>query len=120
MIVRLKDGVDLNNVHVKMFMAIGLISTLFEQFGCHELWITGAREHGHTTNPDVNRQFHWLPNDTCQAIDLRTHDITGNKYELQHLVARLLGPLYDVFLEFADSLNEHLHIQYDPERPGTA
>jgi len=119
MIIRLKDGVSLDHMHHRIYSAIGLLAPLFDQFGCRELWITGARERGHTTNPDVGRQFHWLPDSTCQAIDIRTHDITGDKHDMQRIVARLLGPSYDVILESIGTSNEHLHIQYDPERPGT-
>ena len=120
MIIRLKDGVSLDHCHGKMYHAISIATQVWQQCGAHELWITGGREHGHTTNPDVSRQFHWLPDGSCQAIDLRTHNLSeGKAQEAQRLLARLLGPEYDVLLEHPGEDNEHIHVQYDPMRLGT-
>lgn len=120
MIIRLKSGVSLDYTHHKVFYAIGLIAPLAEQYGITELWVTAAREHGHTTNPDPKRQFHWLPDNTCQAFDMRTHDMTGDKHDAVRVFGRILGPTFDVILENEGGDNEHIHTQYDPDRPGTA
>ncbi len=119
-IVRIKAGVSLDKVHPKVFFAIALAGTAWEQLGAAELWITAGNEAGHTTNPDPLRQFHRLPDGSCQAIDLRVHQFTGtNKHEARRILASMLGVNYDVILEKEGLPDEHIHVQWDPDRPGT-
>ncbi len=118
--VRLKPGVDLDSVHGKMFFAIAMADRVWEQLGFNECWITAAHEAGHHTNPDVTRQFHLLPDGTCQAVDARTHQFnTQQKHEARRILASILGKDYDVILELEGQPLEHIHMQYDPKRPGT-
>lgn len=119
MIIRLKNNISFDKVHHQVFFAIGLSAPIFQQFGCDELWITGVNESGHHSNSDPMRQFHRLPDGTCQAFDGRTHNVTDNKHEMRRIIAALLGPSFDVILENEGEENEHLHTQYDPLRPGT-
>jgi hypothetical protein len=51
---------------------------------------------------------------------VRIHQFIGiNKTEARRILASMLGPSYDVLLEKVGKEDEHIHIQYDPERPGT-
>lgn len=118
--IRLKDGIDLDSVHGKIYFAVSMADRVWEQFGFPECWITAANEPGHTTNPDPYRQFHLLPDGTCQACDFRTHQFNSvQKHEARRILASILGKDYDVLLENEDKSNEHIHVQYDPKRPGT-
>lgn len=113
--VRFKDGVTVDNAHAQVFFAIYRACAVWESFNQKELWITGGREHGHTTNPDPNRQFHWLPDSTCQAIDLRVHMWKSVvQEEARDLLAKSLGPDFDVILEFKGTDKAHIHVQFDP------
>jgi hypothetical protein len=121
MIIRLKDGVSLDHVRAELFYAIWRASIVWSQYGADTLWVVGGREQGHVTNPDLLRQFHWLPDGTCQAVDLRTWNIAeleGRKQACKSL-AILLGREYDVIYEKPGEKGEHVHVQLDPERPGT-
>lgn len=119
--IRLKPGVDLDSVHPKIYFAIIMADQVWKQLGFEEVWVTAANEPGHTTNPDPMRQFHLLPDGTCQACDLRIHQFTPeNKKEARRILASILGKEYDVILESEGKANEHIHVQYDPNRPGTA
>jgi len=119
MIVRHKLHTDLDFTDSHIYYVIGIAGLYWGQYGARELWLTGVREHGHTTNPDVRRQFHWLPDGTCRAVDFRTHNIIGDKHALVKLLSRTLGPEYDVILEEEGLPEEHIHVQWDVERPGT-
>jgi hypothetical protein len=100
-----------------MFFAIAMADRVWEQLGQPECWITGANETGHSTGP---RGFHHLPDGTCQACDLRIHAFNDEqKKEARRILASILGRDYDVLLESIDMPNEHIHVQYDPQRPGT-
>jgi hypothetical protein len=118
MTVRLKPGVSLDNVHPKMFLAIGFAAPIWERFGTPELWITGANEEGHATGA---RGFHRLPDGTCQAVDLRTWNIPRleDRHAACTALAQTLGAFYDVLYERPGERGEHAHCQWDPERVGT-
>src|SRR5262245_50489306 len=120
-LVRIKEGVSLDRTHPKLWFAIAMAARVWGQFGLAELWITGAHEPGHTTNPDTHRQFHLLPDGTCQASDLGVHKFKNDeqKREAQRILSSILGKYYDVLLEKLGTPQEHMHVQYDPERPGT-
>jgi hypothetical protein len=118
--IRLKSpAISLDNVSPRIFLAIALAAPIWERHGAPDVWITGANEEGHSTGP---RGFHRLPDGTCQAVDLRTWNIP--RLEDRHTAAKeladVLGPLYDVLYEKPGESGEHVHVQYDPERPGTS
>lgn len=120
MIVRIKPGVSLDKVHHKMFFAVFCAAVVWEQMGANFIEVTGANEAGHTTNPDKERQFHRLPDGTCQAFDFGIHNLKSEKKpEARRILASMLGSMYDVLLEFVDTKDEHIHVQFDPKRPGT-
>ncbi len=126
MIVRLKGATSLDRVHHEVFRAIAAAATVWAKHGADELWITGANEPGHSTGP---RGFHRLPDGTCQAVDLRTWNIADHeaRHEAATELAAELGPMFDVLYEeeVRDPTTgtvlrgEHVHVQHDPERPGT-
>lgn len=124
--IRLKAGVSLDNVHPRVFLIIGFAAPIWAKYGSPDVWVTGANEDGHSTGP---RGFHRLPDGTCQAVDLRTWTIAEPEHRRMAAkeLAGILGPLFDVIfeVELRDATGkitrgEHVHVQYDPERPGTA
>lgn len=125
--IRLKNSVSLDNVHHRMFLAVAMAAPVWAKYGSPDLTVTGANEAGHSTGP---RGFHRLPDGTCQAADLRTWSIPEREHRLLACteLAGLLGPQYDVLFEEeirdpqAGTIlrGEHCHVQYDPDRPGTA
>ncbi len=117
MIVRLKDGVSLDKVHHKIYLAVGMIAPTFEGAGLTEMVLTAGNEPGHTTNPDPKRQFHRLPDGTAQAIDVRSKNVpVALKDQVLAELKEILGPSYFVDLEFKGQPNEHYHIQYEGRR----
>ncbi len=124
--IRLKPNVSLDNVHSRIFLAIGLTAPIWDRYGSPDLWVTAANEPGHGTGL---RGFHRLPDGVCQAADFRTWTIPSvrdRRRAVDELAAQL-GPLYDVLFEeeLRDPTSgkvlrgEHVHIQFDPDRPGT-
>ena len=124
--IRIKQGVSLDNVHPRIFLVIGFAAPIWDKYGSRDLWITGGNETGHSTG---DRGFHRLPDGTCQAVDLRTWTITDPAHRLAAVkeLAAVLGQLYDVLHEDekrdpttgAVLRGEHVHVQFDPDRPGT-
>ena len=118
--IRLKDGVSLDRVDRHVFHAVAIADEIWARHGAAECWVTAGNEPGHKTNLDRSRQFHRLPDGTCQAADLRTHNLPpANVKPAVDELARTLGPLYDVLLEHPGEPIEHCHLQFDPDRPGT-
>ena len=127
--IRLKPGtgVNLDNVHPRIYLAIGFAGPIWAQYGSPDLWLTAANEAGHGTGA---RGFHRLPDGTCRAVDLRTWTIPApaDRRRARDELAVVLGPLYDVLFE--DEVRdpttgkvlrgEHIHLQFDEDRPGTA
>lgn len=116
--IRTKAGVSLDNVHHRIFVVIALAAPVWAKYGSPDLTVTAANESGHSTGP---RGFHRLPDGTCQAVDLRTWSIPvlEDRHKACAELARLFGQHYDVLYEKPGERGEHVHIQYDPERPGT-
>lgn len=124
--VRLKTGVSLDYCRPEVYYIVWKAAPIWTVLGSTDLWITGANESGHSTGP---RGFHRLPNGTCQALDLRTWTIPrfSDRRLARDALAAALGPAYDVLFEteLRDPITgritrgEHMHVQFDPERPGT-
>ena len=116
--VRVKEGVSLDSMHPKMFLAIAMAAPIWERWGAADLWITGGNEAGHGTGA---RGFHRLQDGTAQAVDIRTWNIPrlACRHKAAKELANILGLLYDVLYEKPGQQGEHCHVQWDPERPGT-
>ena len=125
--IRLKEGVSLDNVHPQIFFALSIAAPIWARYGSRDLWVVAANEPGHSVGL---RGFHRLPDGTCQAVDIRTWTLptAEAKHRAIDDLATSLGALYDVLFEpqITDDRTgkvirgEHVHCQYDPERPGTA
>jgi hypothetical protein len=120
-VIRLKPGASLDNVHPRIYFAIAMAAPVWARYGSPDLVVTAGNEAGHETNPDPKRQFHRLPDGTCQAGDLRTWTIPvlEHRHAACKELAGILGPDYDVLYERPGLKGEHCHVQLDPERPGT-
>ena len=105
---------------------LGFAGPIWARYGSPDLCLTAANEAGHGTG---RRGFHRLPDGTCRAVDLRTWTIPApaDRRRARDELAVVLGPLYDVLFE--DEVRdpttgkvlrgEHIHLQFDEERPGT-
>ena len=112
--IRLKNAaVSLDNVHPRIFLAIGFAAPIWERYGSPDLWVTAANEAGHTTNPDPQRQYHRLPDGRCQAADLRTKSIphAADRQAACIELAGILDLSYDVLFEKPGQDGEHCHVQ---------
>lgn len=50
-----------------------------------------------------------------RAFDFRTHDYHGDVEKLVADIKLALSPDFDVVLEGKDTVNEHIHVEYDPK-----
>jgi hypothetical protein len=118
--IRLKPGVSLDRTHHRVFLMVSVAAPIWAKYDSPDLWIVGGNEPGHATNPDRRRQFHHLPDGTCQAVDLRTWTIptVDRRREAAKELGAILGATYDVLYERPGERGEHVHAQYDPDRPG--
>lgn len=111
--IRLKNGTSLDNVHPRMFLVIGFAAPIWRKYHVDDLWVTAGNEAGHTTNPDPAKQYHRLPDGTCQAVDLRTKSIAELEHRRQAVkeLTDILGPDYFVQHENPGEDNDHCHVQ---------
>jgi hypothetical protein len=79
-----------------------------------DMVITSANDgvHHGKTGKSHNNSLHYR--DT--AWDIRTHHLSFvEKGEMEMFLKRELGNDYDVLFEAADTINEHIHVEYDPK-----
>ena len=116
--IRLKvASIDLDHTHPRVWEAVWRAGEIWAQHGSPDCVITAAREQGHETNPDPTRQFHWLPDGTCQAVDIRTWSLPLSQRALA--VADLRQALpdgFDVIYERAGEPGEHCHLEWDDRK----
>ena len=99
--VKLKsNSVNLNNVHPKIYEAIGKVAYIYASYGS-DLVITSARDSKHGGN-----SLHYVG----KAFDIRVWNIDTDLIKLTGFIASELGNEYDVVFEV-----NHIHIEYDPE-----
>ena len=113
-VIRLKNpDISLDNLHPGIWSAIAIAAEVWAKWRT-DLVITGANEPGHTTNPDPTRQFHRLPDGTCQAVDLRVWNLPAEvRREAVAALRERLGPDYDVIYERPGEAGAHVHVEYD-------
>lgn len=117
-----KDGVDANNVHPAIWMALGVAYIMHRTYA-KDMVVTAmnAGESGH-----MQGSYHYpysTPSGMCQAMDIRTEDLPLEvRGRWAVLVTDLLKPLgFDVILESLETTGKppHLHIEYQPHEVNT-
>ena len=104
--IALKPGVKLKDLQPQTVLAIQIAEGFYEKYGTTLLTVTSGSDGAHKTG-----SLHY----TGCAVDLRIHDVAkANRAKLVRDLSVALGENYDVIWEGRDTLNEHLHIEYDP------
>jgi hypothetical protein len=97
--MKLKEGVNLENVSWRMFHAAVIAEAVYDKFGA-ELVITSANDGKHGDKTLHHKGF---------ALDLRTWNLNGREMRAAHELQEALGDGYDVVLE-----KDHIHLEWDP------
>lgn len=98
---KVKDGVNLSNIHEKMWSAVDKIAKVYSNHGV-ECVITSGRDGTHSAH-----SLHYAG----KALDIRTNNI-GSSADMAKIFQETkssLGEEFDVVLE-----KDHLHVEYDP------
>jgi len=100
-VCKIKDGVNLSNIHEKMWGAVPKISSVYEKYGI-ECVITSGRDGTHSPH-----SLHYAG----KALDIRTNNIgsDGAKVKIFTEIKAALGDEFDVVLE-----SDHIHAEFDP------
>jgi hypothetical protein len=100
--VRLKDGVIIAGLHIKMRPVLIAAEDVWRDLGRQEVVITSALDGCHSA-----ASLHPYG----RAVDLRTRVLRGIDVALAvDMLRERLGDDYDVVLE-----PTHIHVEYDPE-----
>lgn len=113
--MRLKEGVSLANIVPQIVFAAFVADECYKRRGL-ECVITSANDSKHSAHSLHHSKIGKYTDGMCRAIDLRTHYVELNSFEIQ-LVNELkdrLGPDFDVVLEGVGTPQEHVHIEWDP------
>jgi hypothetical protein len=99
-------------MHPQLAMAYALqvIEQAYADSGVFDVWITSGNDSAHKQG-----SLHYVD----RALDFRLSNIPV--YSRSSVVARIRGlltPTFDVLWEDAGESNEHLHVEYDPEKEG--
>lgn len=111
-----KSGVNPQNVHPAIWVALGIAYEIRRKLTPLELTVTSMNDgiHGEgslhypTSSPDRK----------CRAVDLRTHDMSATLRSIwANDCAEVLNPMgYDVVHHTGeDGVPVHLHIEYQPK-----
>jgi hypothetical protein len=98
-LIKLKAGVTPRNLYIAA--AVANVAQLMNI----EVVITAGTDGRHMKNSK-----HY----TGDALDIRSKDLSDKKRFLDLVLLRL-GDGYQGFLESARTVNEHIHIEYDPK-----
>lgn len=100
-------SVELDNLHASMDPAIRAVADAAQRLGLPTPVITSGADSRHSTG-----SLHY----SGRALDFRGNNISvAEGRALAAEVSRTLGDRYDVLFEtFANSSNNHLHVEFDP------
>lgn len=100
--MRWLNSVSFRGVQPQILLALIRADAISTGQGWGEIWITSCCDGKHM---EGSKHYEGL------AVDLRTRHLSPNdRLRFASLLARALGPEYDVVLE-----PTHLHVEYDPE-----
>jgi len=105
--MRLKYNVSLKGLSPQMALAAAIVDSVYRELDPGaSCTITSANDSKHGEH-----SLHYKG----MALDFRTHDFTGDKQQLIHVLKEALGPQFDVLLEGEGTPNEHVHAEFDPK-----
>lgn len=104
--LEIKEGVDLNGLHIKMVESIPIVMNVLTAYGVTPTITSGLEGDDH-----MRTSLHYKG----RALDWRTRELVGgylgdDAHEVHNIIKTVLGVDYDVILE-----TTHLHIEYDPK-----
>ena len=105
-VIKIKAGVVFKALRPEIYRLFPILDETFADRGLNCL-ITSANDGKHK-----NGSLHYQD----LAIDIRIKHLP-NQIEKQRVLEELrvdAGPDYDILLECAGTLNEHIHLEYDP------
>ncbi len=105
--IRLKPGVRLRGIRAEMVMGHTIVASVFDDHG-QDCVVTSANDSKHGRN-----SLHF----SGSALDYRTHHL---EEPVRTVIVRqlkdVLGVDFDVLLEGVGTPNEHIHVEYQPEK----
>lgn len=96
--MKLKDGVNLENVSWRMFYAACVAEEIYKKYGV-ECVITSANDGKHGDKTLHHKGL---------ALDLRTWNLNGRAVQVADELRKALPDAYDVVVE-----SDHIHMEYD-------
>ena len=104
--MKLKEGVDISNLHPKMELVLKVLDALFQLWFNQEMVVTAGRDGKH-----MEGSLHY----EGRAVDIRTKTLTNrDKMRVLAGVLWVLPVEFEYVLESVNKPQEHLHIEYDP------
>ena len=106
--INIKRGVNLKGLQPEIILALMAATEAYSAFNL-DCTITSALDGEHM---EGSKHYEGL------AVDLRTHTLNSEHTKTHVIVAirNALGDDYDVLLHAPDTINEHIHIEYDPKQ----
>lgn len=108
----LKQGVDLTGVRPEIVLAMSVAAGVYDTHARADCIITSVNDGRHSR---TSRHYVGL------ACDIRTKNLPdlATKRKIREQLALALGYQFDVVLEYLDTHNEHIHVEFDPKSSAT-
>lgn len=104
--ITIKEGVRFRKLIPEIYGILPVIDMVFETHGV-EAVITSANDSTH-----MQGSLHYID----RALDLRSNHLQpGEEPQVVDELKTSLGLDYDIILEDRDTMNEHIHLEYDPK-----
>lgn len=106
--IKIKAGVDIKGIKPETVLGLHIVDSVFEDNGVYETVVTSVKDGTHKPG---SLHYEGL------AVDLRSKHIPSkeNKLIILEKMKQALGQQWDVLLESAGKVNEHFHLEYDPD-----
>lgn len=113
--MRLKLGVGLEGLTPQMVLASVIVRDCYaKRDPICSCTITSANDSKHSDESLHYCKVGKYIDGLCRALDFRTHDYHGDVEKLAQDIRDALGSDFDVVVEDLNGLNEHIHVEYDP------
>lgn len=104
--ILVKEGVRFRKLLPEIYSILPLLDAVFANHGV-DCVLTSANDSTHH-----NGSLHYAD----RALDLRSYHLqSGEEQQVVDELRQVLGLDYDVLLEDLDTVNEHIHLEWDPK-----